>query len=172
LNQHPIIASIAYLDASAKILELGVWRIHIIWCTWRYLNLRKELTLTIEMWTTDMFSGLFPGMPQHCILLRRASLSPGTPQIASSFTEFFFVALFSHYSTKLLTIFTHIYFCLHSPTWLHHHQHGAYCQPHDESLFTDESRSPPWESTYTCIEDDCELPLQINSLHFQPSIQV
>jgi hypothetical protein len=51
--------------------------------------------------------------------------------------------LFSRYSTKVHTIFTLIYFCLHSPTSLHHHQHGTYGQPGEESLFTEESRSPP-----------------------------
>ena len=53
-----------------------------------------------------------------CILLGRVSLFPRTAQIASSSTECYFVVLFSHYSTKLHTIFFLIYFCLHSPTAL------------------------------------------------------
>jgi len=51
-----------------------------------------------------------------CILLGRHSHCPGTTRIASSSTECYFVALFSHYSTKHHTIFTHLYFCLHSLT--------------------------------------------------------
>ena len=161
-----------YLDTSANIRELGAWRIHLIQCTWRFLNHNKELVLTLKIWTSDMSSGIFPVMPQYCILLRWASHFPGTPRIASSSTEYLVVALFSRYSTKLHNIFTHIYFGLHSPTSLHHHQHGTYGQPGEESLFTEESRSPPWESTCTCIEEDSQMSLQIKCFNFQPSLRV
>jgi len=89
-----------------------------------------------------------------CILLGWVLLLPGTPRIASSSTECYVVALFSCYSTKLHTISTLIYFCLHSPTSLHLHQHGTYGQPGEESRFTEESRSPPWESTWMGIEQN------------------
>jgi len=55
----------------------------------------------------------------NCILLSRVSLIPGTPRLASSSTAWYFVAPFSRYSVKLRTIFTLIYFCLHSATSLH-----------------------------------------------------
>jgi len=55
----------------------------------------------------------------NCILLCWAILFPGTARIASFSTASYFVALSSHYSVKLHTIFTLIYFCLHSPTSLH-----------------------------------------------------
>jgi len=50
---------------------------------------------------------------------RRALLFRGTPRVASSSTACYFVALFSRSSVKLRTIFTLIFFCLHSPTSLH-----------------------------------------------------
>ena len=49
---------------SANIRELGAWRIHLIWCTWRFLKYNKELAPTIYIWTGDMCSGLFPGTPR------------------------------------------------------------------------------------------------------------
>jgi len=118
---------------------------------------------------------VFQTLSRHasdCILLGRASLFPGTPRIASSLTKCYFVARFTHYSTKLYTIFTLIYFCLHSPTSLHHHQHGTYGQPGDESVFTEESRSSPWESTFTCIEEDRQSSLPIICLNFQTSLRL
>jgi len=63
LNQPPILASIAYLDTSANIRELGAWTIHLMRCTWRFLNHNKELALKISIRTADMSSGLFPGTP-------------------------------------------------------------------------------------------------------------
>jgi len=107
-----------------------------------------------------------------CILLDRASLFPGTPRITSSSTECYFVALSSCNSTKHHTIFTLIYFCLDSPTSLHHHQHGTYGQPGEELLITEESRSPPWENTCMCIEEDSQSWLPIKCLNFQPSLRV
>ena len=161
LNQPPILGSIVYLDTSANIRELGAWRIHLIQCTWHFLNHNKELPLRILIWTADISSGLIWGTPQDYILLHRVLHFPGTPQIAFSLTECFFVALFSCYSTKLHTIFTLVYFSLHSPTSLDYHQYGTYGQPGEESLFTEESSSPPWESTCTCTEEDSQYSLQI-----------
>jgi len=54
--------------------------------------------------------------PSDCILLGHPGLFPGTRRIASSSTECYFVALCFPYSTIHHTIFTVIYFCLHSPT--------------------------------------------------------
>ena len=96
-----------------------------------------------------------------CILLGRASPFPGMPRLASSLTECYSVALFSRHRTKLHSIFTLIYFCLHSPTSLHHHQHGTYGLSGEVSLFTEESRSPPRESTCTCIKEDSQSSLPI-----------
>jgi len=56
------------------------------------------------------------GHASDCILLGRPSHFPGTPWIASSSTECYFIALFSHYSTKHHTVFTLTYFCRHFPT--------------------------------------------------------
>jgi len=69
LNQPPILASIAYLDTCANIQELGARRIHLIRSTWCFFDHNEELTLAIQILTTDMSSGHFPGMPQDCILL-------------------------------------------------------------------------------------------------------
>ena len=107
-----------------------------------------------------------------CILQGCASHFHSTPRIASSSTDCYLVALFSRYSTKHHTIFTLIYFCLHTPTSLHHHQHGTYGQPGEESLFTEESRSPPWESTCTWIKEDSQSSLPFKCLNFQPSLRV
>jgi len=43
LNQPPILASLAYLDKGTNIRELGVWRIHLIWCTWPFQNHNNKL---------------------------------------------------------------------------------------------------------------------------------
>jgi len=118
---------------------------------------------------------IFRTLSRHaldCILLHQASLFPGTPPIASSSTKCYFVALFSRYSPKHHTIFTLIYFCLHFPTSLHHHQHGTYGQPGEESLFTEESRSTPSESTCTGIKEDSQSSLPIKCLNFQHSHRV
>jgi len=107
-----------------------------------------------------------------CIFLHQASLIPGRPRIASSSMECFLFVVFSRYSTKHHSIFNLIYFCLHSPTSLHYHQHGIYGQPGEESLFTEESRSPPFESTCRCSEEDSQSSLPIKCLNFQPSLPV
>jgi len=106
------------------------------------------------------------------ILLGRVSRIPDMTWNATSSTQCCFVALFSCYSTEPHSLFTLIYFCLHSPTSLHHHQHGPYCQLGGESLFTDESRRPPWGNTCMCIEEDCQSSLWIKCLNFQPSLHV
>jgi len=105
-----------------------------------------------------------------CILLGRASLSSGTPWIASSLTECYFVALFSCYSINLHTMFLLIYFCLDSLTSLH--QHGTHGQPGEESLITEQSRSTLWESTCTCIQGDSQSSFPVKCWNFQPSLQV
>ena len=74
LNQPAIHASIADLDMSANIWELGAWRIPSIRCTCHFINHNKEQASRISIWTADMFSGLFPG----------------TPRIASSSAERYF----------------------------------------------------------------------------------
>jgi len=107
-----------------------------------------------------------------CILLGRTSHCPGTPRIASSLTECYFVALFSCYSTTHHTIFTVIYFCLHSPTSLHHHHHGTYRHPGEKSVFTEELRSPPWEGTCTWMMEDSQWSFPMKCLNFQPSLRV
>ena len=99
LNQHPILASIAFLDTTDTIGELGAWRIHQIWCTWRFLNHNKELPSTIEIWTADMSSGLFPGTPPivsssaECCFIQ-AHLEPHPPRLR--------VTLFPDYAVILL----------------------------------------------------------------------
>jgi hypothetical protein len=70
-----------------------------------------------------------------------SGLFPGTPRIASCSTACYFVALLSHDSINLRSIFTLIHFPLHSQ--LHFIKHGTYGQPGEESLFTEESRSTP-----------------------------
>jgi len=146
LIQPPILASIAYLDMNANIWELGVWRIHLIWCTWRFLNHNTELASTIYIWTADT-----------------VGLCPGTPRTASSWTACYVVALFSCSSLKLRSVFPLRCFCLHSATSLH--QHGTYGQPGEKSQFTEESRCTPWASTGTCIQGEHQLWLQIKCLN-------
>ena len=114
LIQPPILASIAYLDTNASIRKLGAWRIHLIWCTWRFLNHNTELSLTIYIWTTDTVFRTLSRHPSNCILLGRASLFPCTLQIASSSTACYFVALFSCYSIKL-PIYLLIYASVYTP---------------------------------------------------------
>jgi len=104
------------------------------------------------------------------ILLSWASLSPGTPRIASSSTTWCFVAQASHYSIKLRTILTLIYFSLHSQ--LHFIKHGTCSQPGEESLFTDKSKSTPWGSTCMCVPEDSQSSLPIKCLNFQPIYQL
>jgi hypothetical protein len=70
-----------------------------------------------------------------------SGLFPDTPRIASYSTACYFVALFSHYSIKLHTIFTLLHFPLYSQ--LHFIKHGTNGQPGEESLFTEESKSTP-----------------------------
>jgi hypothetical protein len=55
---------------------------------------------------------------------------------------------------------------------LHFIQHGIFSQPGEESLFTEESRSPPWESTCTCIAEDRQSSLPIKCLNFSPNLPV
>jgi hypothetical protein len=138
-----------------------------------YLMLPKSYQITSSVninlnrqhvvWTLSMHNS-------DCTLLHQASVLPGTPGIGSSRTECSFVVLLSHFSTKHHTIFDLIYFCLHSPTSLHHHQHGTYSQADEESLFKDESRSPPGESTCRWIKEDIQSPLPIKCLNFQSSL--
>lgn len=45
-----------------------------------------------------------------------SGISIDSPSIPSSLTEYYFIALFSHYSINLHPIFTLEYFILHSPT--------------------------------------------------------
>ena len=164
LIQPPILASIAYLDMNANIQKLGAWRIHIIRCTWRFLNHNTELASKIYIWTAETVFRMLSRHASNCILLSQASLYSGTPRIASSSTACYFVALFSHYSITLPTVFTILCFCLHSGTSLH--QHGTYCQPGEQSRFTEESRSPPWASTCTCIQEDSQFSFLIKCLNF------
>jgi len=97
-------------------------------------------------------------------------LFPGMPQIVFCSTACYLIVLFSHHSIKLCTMFSHIYFSLHSQ--LHFIKHGIYGQPGEESLLPAESRSTPWESTCTCIPEDSQSLLLIKWLNFQPSFQV
>jgi len=94
------------------------------------------------------------------------------PLLTLSSTECYFVSQISCYLVKFHIIFTLIYFRLHSPTSLHLHQHGTYGQPGEESLFTEESKSTPWESTCRCIKEDSQSSLPIKCLNFQPSLRV
>jgi len=89
LNQVPILASIADLDTSANIRDLGARRIPLVQCTCHFINHNNERASTILIWTADMSSGLFPG----------------TPRIASPSTACYFVALFSRYSVNLRSFF-------------------------------------------------------------------
>jgi len=107
----------------------------------------------------------------NCVLLRGASVFPGTPGIASSSTACYWVAVFSHYSVKLRTIFIPLYTSVYLPQ-LHFIQHGTYGQPGEESLFTDESRSLPWKSTCKCIAEDSQSSLQIKCFKFPPNLRV
>jgi hypothetical protein len=140
INQPPIVTSIAYLDTSANIPQLGAVRIQVSWCHLMLLNSRQRTSIA----NIQLNSGhIFRNLSRHasdCIRLGRASQFQGTPQIASSSTECYFVALFCRYSTTHYTIFTLIYFCLHSPTSLLLAQYGTYGQPGEESPFTEESR--------------------------------
>ena len=73
--------------------------------------------------------GVYDGSDGACPLRRSHStrtgiffadvLVPGTPRVTSSSTACYFAALFSCYSVKLHSIFTLIFFCLHSPSSLH-----------------------------------------------------
>jgi hypothetical protein len=163
LIQPRILASIADLDTNANTGELASWRIHLIRCTWRFLNLNTDLASTIYILTTDTDLRTLSRQASNCILFGRVSLFLGTPWMASSSTVCYFVALFSRYSIKLPTVFTLMCFCLHSATSLH--QHGTYGQPGEESLFTEELRSTPWASTCTCIQEDCQLSLPMKCLN-------
>jgi hypothetical protein len=58
-------------------------------------------------------------LASNCILIRQVLHFPATLWIVSSMTVWYFVALVSHYSVKLRTILSLIYFSLHSPTSLH-----------------------------------------------------
>jgi len=104
------------------------------------------------------------------ILLGRVWHFPGTPWIVFSSTTCYCVTLFSHSSITLPTIFTLIYFSLYSQ--LHFFNHGTYGQPGDESLFTEESWSTPWDSTCMCIHEYSQSSLPIKCLNFQPSFRV
>ena len=153
----------AYLDTNANIRELEAWRIHLIRCTWRFLNLNTDPASTIYIWTTDTVFRTLSRHASNCILLGHASLFPDTSRIASSLTACYFVPLFSRDSIKLPTVFTLICFCLHSATSLY--QHGTYGQPGEESLFTEKSRSTPWASTCTWIQEDSQFSLPIKCLN-------
>jgi len=107
----------------------------------------------------------------NCILLHRALLLPGPPRIDSSSTACYSVALFSRYSVKLYTIFIPLYTSIYIPQ-LHFIQHGTYGQPGQESLFTEKSRSLPWESTCKCIAEDSQSSLPIKCLNFPPNLWV
>jgi len=106
----------------------------------------------------------------NCLLLGRASLFPATPRIASYLTTCHLVALFSYHSIILRTMFTLIYFSLHS--LLHFIKHGIYGPPTEESLCTEGSRSTPWEGSCTCIQEDSQSWLLIKWLNAQPSNRV
>jgi len=78
------------------------------------------------------------------------------------------------YSPVILLNFV-LYFPLYSSVYipqLHFIQHGTFSQPGQESLFTEESRSPPWESTCTCIAEDSQSSLPIKCLNFSPNVRV
>ena len=169
LNKPPILASIADLDTSANLRELGAWKIPLIRRTFRFRNHNNEWASRIKYepptCLPDTFQARLELHPP-----RRALLFPGTFRFASCLTPCYFVALFSRYSIKLHTIFTLIHFPLHSQ--LHFIKHGTYGQPGEESLFTEEPRSTPWESTCTCIAEDSQSSLPIKCLNIQPSLWV
>jgi len=63
-NQAPIVASLASLNMSANIEKLWEWRIHLIWCTWCFLNGTEDQAATIYIWTADRSSRSFLSAPQ------------------------------------------------------------------------------------------------------------
>jgi len=63
LNQPPIRVSIVYLDMSDTIRKSRAWRIHLIWCIWRFQNHNIELASAESIWTSDLSSGTIPGTP-------------------------------------------------------------------------------------------------------------
>jgi hypothetical protein len=107
-----------------------------------------------------------------CILLGHGSYWPGTSPMASSLTECYIVVLCYCYSITLHTIFSLIYFCLYYPHSLDLHQHESYIQPDEESQLTEESRSPPWESTCMCFQEDSQSSVEIKCLNIQLSLRL
>ena len=115
-----------------------------------------------------------------------SGLCPGTPRIASSSAECrWFQAhldlrpprphdtLLPHFPRILLSfvLYLPLYTSVYIPQ-LHFIQHGTYGQPAEESLFTEESRSPHWESPCTCIAEDSQSSLPIKCFNRQPSLRV
>jgi len=83
LNEPPILASIASFNTSANLWALGAQRIHLIRCTWYFQHHNKDLAVTIQLWTTDMTSALFPSTPriassssESCFYQARTELHP------------------------------------------------------------------------------------------------
>jgi len=172
LKQPWILASTEYFDMSANLHGIGGRKnpsnpVHQTHSKSQQRTSIDHMNMIhqVVLWTHSTHAS-------DCILLGRQSLCPDMPRIASFSTECFFVTLVSCYSTKLHTIFTLIFFYLHSPTSLHHHQYGIYGQTGEESLFTEEWRSPAWESTCMCIGEVRQSSLPIKCLNFKPSLWV
>ena len=156
LNQPPILASIADLDTSANIWELGARRIRQIQCTCCVINHNNERASRIYILTADMSSRHFPGTRRiasyspsgtfsmhasNCILLTkryflqaRLQMHPPRPH----------VILLPYCPVILLNfvLYLPLYTSVYIPQ-LHFIQHGTYGQPGEESLFTEESRRTP-----------------------------
>jgi hypothetical protein len=141
---------------------MGAWRIHLIRCTWLFLNLNTDLASTIYIYEPQtLSSGLFPGTPwiasssaAHHGFQARLELHP--PRLRVTWLPYFLVILLNFLLYLLL------YASVYIPQL---HQHGTYGQPGEESLFTEESRSTPWASTCTCIAEDSQSSLPIKCLN-------
>jgi hypothetical protein len=103
------------------------------------------------------------------ILLSGGLLFTNTPRIVFSSTTHYFVAMLSRYCIQPCTIFTLIFFSLHSQ--LHFIKHGIYGQPGEESLLTEESRSTPSESICRCMQEYSQASLRIKYLNFRSCVR-
>ena len=100
-------------------------------------------------------------LAEHEFFQARLELHPALPH----------VTLLPYYPIILLNsmLYLPLYTSVYIPQ-LHFIHHGTSGQPGEESLFTEESRSPPGESTCTCIAADSQSSLPIKCLNFPPNL--
>jgi hypothetical protein len=78
-------------------------------------------------------------------------------------------------SSPVILLYFILYLPLYSSVYipqLHFIQHGTFSQPGLESLFIEESRSPPCESTCMLLTEDSQSSLGRICLNFSPNLRV